>query len=364
VPQLEAWEQVFVSDEDFPTSTHGQVGCTNCHGGVAGATEMEEAHTGIVTDPDPATTCAGCHEETTTAHGGSLHTTLAGYTTVLLERSGGGDELSPGLTEAYGNHCASCHTSCGQCHVSRPTSTGGGLLAGHTFKETPPMNLTCTGCHGSRIENEYKGKNEMGDGGTYPADVHYNPGGMACFTCHTGDDLHGVDLDENHRYDGAQDPACTDCHPEAEGANVQHTSQHLESLSCQVCHSVAYKNCYSCHVQTSDEGIPYFQTDESQMLFYIGQNPTPTEDRPWQWVPVRHVPIDPDSFSFYGEDLLPTFDARPTWSYATPHNIQRSTPQNSSCDSCHGNPTMFLTEDKVDPAELEANQGVIVTEVP
>ncbi len=31
------------------------------------------------------------------------------------------------------------------------------------------MNLTCTGCHGSRIENEYKGKNE-GDQGRHPLD--------------------------------------------------------------------------------------------------------------------------------------------------------------------------------------------------
>ncbi|MFW2339953.1 MAG: hypothetical protein ACN4GK_07870 [Acidimicrobiia bacterium] len=363
MPQLEAWEQVFVSDEEFPTSTHGQVGCVNCHGGVAGSTDMEEAHTGVAVDPDPATTCAECHEQTTTDHAGSLHNTLVGYTTVLLERSGT-DELSPGLTEAYGNHCASCHASCGQCHVSRPTSAGGGLLAGHTFKETPPMNLTCTGCHGSRIDNEYKGKNEMADGGTYPADVHYNPGGMACFTCHTNDDMHGVGPEQDHRYDGAQDPACTDCHPGLEGANDQHTSWHLESVSCQVCHSVAYKNCYSCHVQKSDDGVPYFQTDESQMLFYIGNNVEMTDDRPWSWVPVRHVPIDPESFEYYGEDLLPNFDARPTWTYATPHNIQLSTPQNSSCDACHGNAAIFLTEDKVNPAELEANQDVVVTDVP
>lgn len=363
MPQLEAWEQVFVSDEAFPTSTHGQVGCVACHGGVPGATDMEEAHNGLAVDPDPATTCAECHDETTETHAGSLHATLAGYSSILAERSGS-EELSPGLSEAYGNHCASCHASCGQCHVSRPTSAGGGLLAGHTFKETPPMNLTCTGCHGSRVENEYKGKNEMEGGGTYPADVHYNPGGMACFACHTGDDMHGVGPEQEHRYDGEQDPACTDCHPGLEGGNQQHTSRHLESVSCQVCHSVAYKNCYSCHVQKSDEGAPFFQTDESQMLFYIGKNAEQTDSRPWEWVPVRHVPVTPESFSFYGDNLLPNFDARPTWSYATPHNIQLSTPQNSSCDSCHDNAEIFLTEDKIDPAELEANREIVVNEIP
>jgi hypothetical protein len=38
--------------------------------------------------------------------------------------------------------------------------------------------------------------------------------------------------------------------------------------------------------------------------------------------------------------------------------------QNAACDSCHGNETLFLTEDDVDPDELEANRDVIVREVP
>ena len=38
---------------------------------------------------------------------------------------------------------------------------------------------------------------------------------------------------------------------------------------------------------------------------------------------LRHVPIDPDNFAFYGKDVLANFDALPTWKYATPHNIQR-----------------------------------------
>ncbi|MCJ7725856.1 MAG: hypothetical protein MUP76_05645, partial [Acidimicrobiia bacterium] len=64
------------------------------------------------------------------------------------------------------------------------------------------------------------------------------------------------------------------------------------------------------------------------------------------------------------DDLLPNFDARPTWVYATPHNIQRNTPQNASCGSCHGNAELFLTEDRVAPEELEANRPVIVIEIP
>jgi hypothetical protein len=62
--------------------------------------------------------------------------------------------------------------------------------------------------------------------------------------------------------------------------------------------------------------------------------------------------------------MLPDFNALPTWVYATPHNIQRVTPQTESCDQCHNNPALFLTPDKVKPEELEANLEVMVLEIP
>ncbi len=69
--------------------------------------------------------------------------------------------------------------------------------------------------------------------------------------------------------------------------------------------------------------MPFFKIEPSVMDFKIGRNPLQSDDRPWEYVPVRHVPIDTESFAYYGEDLLPNFDAVPTWKYATPHNIQR-----------------------------------------
>jgi thiosulfate/3-mercaptopyruvate sulfurtransferase len=100
------------------------------------------------------------------------------------------------------------------------------------------------------------------------------------------------------------------------------------------------------------------------MTFLIGLNPRQDDARPYDYVPLRHVPISTDSFAFYGVEALSNFDELPTWKYATPHNIQRNTPQNESCGSCHGNPELFLTADKVAPEELEANRGVIVESVP
>ncbi len=151
--------------------------CITCHGGVSGAKGME-AHEGVVREPDSVAKCAACHSEMVLADQSSLHTNLTGYLTVLTARSA--PDKMPQLEEMMGNHCTTCHTSCGQCHVSRPTNLGGGLSAGHEFKQIPPMNLTCTGCHGSRIENEYKGKNEG-----VRADVHWIKGGMPCSDCHT-----------------------------------------------------------------------------------------------------------------------------------------------------------------------------------
>ena len=363
---MEAWEKVYFGQEAFFETYHARYGCITCHGGESGTDDMEAAHQGMVPDPEPAETCALCHAEIAESFESALHWDLEGYLTVLRERS---DEASwDQLMTAYDNHCVECHSSCGQCHVSRPTSAGGGLLTGHLFRESPPPYTTCTGCHGSRVEDEYKGQNEDEEGNRFPADVHYNPGGMTCHDCHSGDEMHGATGDFDHRYDGPQTPSCTEegCHEDVgPGDEIeQHTEEHLDRLSCQVCHSAEYKNCYNCHVELSEDEVPFFRTDPSQMMLRIGRNPIPSPERPWDYVVLRHVPVARDSFSYYGENLLPNFDSLPTWVYATPHNIQRVTPQSESCDACHGNPDVFLTADDVDPDELEANQNVIVEDAP
>ncbi len=368
MPPVEAWEKVFLNAQSLG-EVHAELGCIRCHGGVAGTTDMAAAHEGVVRDPDPTKTCMPCHRSVVNPYTQSLHVTLEGYFTVLRQRS---DEAHwPQLMVAFQNHCAECHASCGQCHVSRPTVNGGGLLAKHEFKIPPPMNLTCVGCHGSRVNDEYKGKNQTADGQPVPADVHFNPGGMPCFACHSGDQMHGALGVFNHRYDGPPDPSCTQqgCHERVgpDDGIAFHTKEHIEKVQCQVCHAAPYKHCYNCHVQLSAEGIPYFKTEPSEITFKIGRNPIQSPDRPWEYVVVRHVPVARTTFAYYGEDLLSNFDARETWTYATPHTIQRRTPQTESCMACHGNADLFLTEDFVrqrTPDEVEANRRVIVEEVP
>jgi hypothetical protein len=348
---LEAWEKVYVSDAAFAESVHGKLTCIGCHHGNNGAEDKDAAHVSMVPDPSEET-CSICHDGIAETDATGLHATVGGMRTALVDRGGSMADGSV-LATAFDNHCAGCHTTCGQCHVSRPTTLGGGLLAGHTFKAVPSMTNNCSGCHGARIAAEYFGQNEG-----VPGDVHWTKNGMTCYDCHQEDELHGEGQTAAGRYHQTDAPSCTECHADIADANTQH-SLHIGKLACQVCHSVDYKSCYNCHVDLDANGTPYFTTDASEMTFMIGHNPNPSGDIPWEYVVVRHVPVTPETFSSYGDDLLPDFNDVPTWKYATPHNIQLDTPQNASCANCHGNEDIFLSTADVSPAEMSANEDVI-----
>lgn len=358
---LEPWEKVLVSTE-FTTSTHGALSCILCHGGEQDP-DKDTAHTGLIADPsaDAQGQCSTCHADVTEGFSQSLHATLNGYTVSMTARSI--PENHPALEEAFTNHCASCHTTCGNCHISQPNSVGGGLLSGHLVEKTPPMTRTCTACHGSRVGAEYLGQHEE-----IPGDVHFREGRMNCVTCHQGADLHSTPEDATgNRYYGEQTPQCKECHDQvgASGDPIAYHTLHNDKLSCQVCHSVEYTSCDGCHVAISEtSGSAFFKTDGTYLNFLIGKNPLQSEARPYEYVTVRHVPISEDSFAYYGDNLLPNYALQPTWRYATPHNIQRNTPQTATCNTCHSNPDYFLTADKVKPGELEANKDVIIQDLP
>jgi len=347
-----------MDDADFMESTHGKVGCVICHGGLSTEDDKDTAHIGLIADPSESD-CNTCHADIAHANALSLHTTLSGFTSALEARGGNLEEGSP-LATAFDNHCAQCHTSCGQCHVSRPDEMGGGLVSDHKFRKIPSTLYNCTACHGSRIGDEYLGGNEGIAG-----DIHWTQEGMICMDCHD-DELHGSGELATTRYQNESSASCDDCHQDIWAnteTNPQH-EQHLGDLSCQVCHSIEYKNCYSCHVGIDDEGLPCRTSAPSEITFKIGLNPVRSEDRPFEYVVLRHVPICEDICTYYGDNLLPDFDELPTWKFATPHNIQLHTPQNEDCNSCHGNIEYFLTEEDVNPEELEANKDVIVDDIP
>jgi hypothetical protein len=376
VAPLEPWEKVLVDSKKFPGTVHGSIACTECHQGSQ-SPDKETAHTDLIARPSEGSPnpCTKCHPDVTAVYSDSLHASLKGYWTALDRRSV--PENHPALEQGFNNHCSNCHASCGDCHVAQPASVGGGLFDGHVFTLTPPMTQSCTACHGSRVGNEYLGKNEG-----FAGDVHFREGRMNCMACHTDHELHGQPAEctqchtapedmtmapAGHRYEGLQSPTCESCHPNTilGKDNIEMHTVHGADLSCQVCHSVTYTSCDGCHVAISEKsGNPYFETEATYPTFMIGLNLDRSYTRPYKYVPLRHVPVDTESFAYYGDNLLSNFDASSTWVYATPHNIQLKTPQTESCNACHGNESIFLTADKVNALELNANLNVIVNEIP
>jgi thiosulfate/3-mercaptopyruvate sulfurtransferase len=140
-------------------------------------------------------------------------------------------------------------------------------------------------------------------------------------------------------------------------------------LSCQVCHAGPYKQCYECHVTLDEGGLGVYEVNAPSHVgpigTHVGRNPLKGGLHPEEWVTVRHFPAVPDAFAFYGNGLLPAFDARPTWGLATPHTIVANTPQNADCaTSCHGKRELFVGPDELKDYETAANAGVVVATPP
>jgi len=377
VAQLEPYEKVLVDFDFIDEDVHGQISCEKCHGGDPLSNDYEDAHKDLVRDPtypDATKACGECHaSDGEDGHPGiakknktNIHVTLAPFKNKIYLRASSDPSVREKIDSAMGTHCMSCHSSCGQCHVSRPDSVEGGFTEGHIFQKTPPVATNCTSCHGSRVGKEYHGENEG-----VPGDVHHREHNMSCMECHSGDEMHGCGMSEEtfDRYDVTNGSRCEKCHKMAgtetnedddQAKALVHPSHaiHQDKVSCQVCHAMPYKNCYSCHVGKSKSGVPYFKTDPSKMDFKIGLSAKVSKDRPEKYVTVRHVPVGPKLFDFYVKDGLTEVDKVGTWAFATPHNIQLKTPQNETCLSCHGNNKLFLTEKDVQSWEVDANKDV------
>lgn len=351
---LELHEKVLVST-DFLETTHGSMGCTECHGGNAKAVEMVSAHAGMQADPtfpDAVKACGECHAKEAELAKTSLHYTLATYRPMVHERATTDKKQLQMLDQGMDNHCYSCHASCGECHVSRPNFAKGGFISGHNFNKTPDQTNQCTACHGSRVGNEFTGTTGSGD-------AHYTKHDMDCMSCHGTKDLHGDGKsDHKDRYDVEGLSRCEDCHQLDD--QIEQHAIHREKVSCYVCHSQPYANCYGCHVGLDDKGLAYYKNPDEAELFRIGLNPDQSKVHPEKWVLVRRVPAVKTGFDYYGKGLLSRFDQLNNWKYASPHNIQRKTTQNRMCNNCHGNEELFLTEAMVKPEVRSANKKVIV----
>lgn len=354
-PNIPKSEKLLVS-EDFQNDIHSKIGCVACHQGQDPG-DMVTAHVGIVRDPSvDGEACKGCHKDIVSRYDTALHNTLQGQISAVEARSHPGI-MDQELAEVNEVDCTTCHATCGQCHISRPDVAKGGLIDGHLFLPQSSMREVCVRCHGTSKE-----------GGLYLADygvgdVHWIQGRMTCMDCHREAELHGSGTAYTTMYEVKELPSCTDCHGDEELAKAGTHAIHQDKLSCYVCHSAGpVQTCIGCHEGYAD-GKRYRTSERIEYTFKVGLNPNPTQRHPYQYVTVRKVPTVPDTFSYFGVELS-NFDQVPTWKMSTPHNIRKNTPQNKSCDSCHGRPELFLTEDDLTSEASEADQQVVVTSPP
>jgi len=336
----------FVNETFLADMDHAKQSCVSCHGGDLAATDMT-AHEGMV---DANETCAECHEKEVANFDTSLHASLSGQDHALILRSGA--ENFAALEHMNQNDCATCHTTCSDCHLTLPLAVGGGLIKGHEFMKRAPMEDSCALCHGSRAGGEYLGHNEG-----IVADVHFTDEGMHCLDCHKND-LHGDGTVYENRWQVAGRAQCTDCHDALPKSTIEmHTVEHTD-VACQVCHAQPYQNCFDCHTGIED-GAYFRRAGHKELMLKFGRNTA--EDYPFNYVTLRNNPVARNSFDYLGEGLLPNFDDHPTWKTAAPHNIVLRPSQTGSCWNCHLNDDLFLEPPDLDPDGAAANTNATLS---
>jgi len=338
-PHYEPYDRVYMGGEGYEAykqSGHYALGCTACHNGVDNTADKNEAHSGdFLRHPSVMAEqkCATCHSAIVNNFKTSLHNGTGQKRKVAIRSGLSGpqdfDQLPAHQIEGYNANCATCHASCGDCHIVRPPIGGGGLTQGHNFIKTPDMISVCVTCHVSRGGHAYLGV----AAGTKP-DVHLTKAGFVCINCHPASDLHGDGNPVEQRYAYANLPECVQCHTSVAGSNTYH-SMHINDFNCQVCHSQDYNNCGSCHIHGDGARVPAY------MGFKIAGNPLPDLKPGFELTLVRRTLAAPDNWSVYGVPEYANFNAFPTYNYTSPHNILKWTSRTEvasgkACSSnCH-----------------------------
>lgn len=416
--QLEPYQYVYLGSESSKyfyenDPVHYNIGCLSCHGGqpkvISESTlkedrqkAMENAHEGMVVDPseNPLQTCGACHEEITEHNENSMHTQLWGEQYKIAQRVNGSESIEDcpaDAQEKFGSECMSCHTTCGQCHISRPNTVHAGLLDKHVFQKTPDMANNCTACHGSRIGKDFYGELH----GNLP-DVHFtSKSNNDCLVCHQ-EDLHGDGTEAENpprsRYEVNGLPTCEECHTSDADDNLYHQTHWSNDnpedgadLSCFVCHSQPYVSCDGCHTQGQwKDGYTEIEEDihvgdngyyREYPDFKIGVNPSYQNENSEfspalqthyvdKWVLLRHIPVSEETYDNWGVEQE-NFDSHETWEYTSPHNIQRWTAQTMSdsvnyesyteetCGAqCHFHGVGFTSDGSTDLTNFNINKNL------
>ena len=371
-PHYEPYDKVIMDPEDldaYKESSHYSIGCTGCHNGTDNTADKELAHSGdFISHPSLfyEDKCGSCHSEIVENFKTSLHHGTGQKRKVTIRSGLNGsedfDKLPAHQIEGYNSNCATCHGTCGNCHIVRPPIGGGRLINSHEFIKTPNMVSVCVTCHTSRGGHAYLGV----AAGTEP-DVHLTNMDYRCIDCHSADELHGDGQPVEQRYAYSKLPTCGLCHIGIDSKNSYHAI-HYNTFNCQVCHSQVYNNCGSCHVHGEGARVP------SYLDFKIGANPISDIKDQYEFVLIRRTLAAPDNWKEYGVEEYAAFDELPTYNYTSPHNILRWTDRTqvedgSSCYSnCHirkegdslVNKNLYLFKDNLLEWEIDATEYVTV----
>ncbi len=373
-PHYEPYDRVYMGDEGYDlykASGHYTIGCTGCHKGTDNTAEKETAHSGdFISHPsvfyEQSCGSSSCHESIVDNFATSLHHGTGQKRKVTIRSGLNGPEdfnqLPVHQIEGYNANCATCHGTCGNCHVVRPPIGGGGLANDHNFTKTPDMHGACLACHVSRGRHAY-----LGVAPGTEVDVHLSAMDFDCLDCHTGPELHGDGTTVEQRYAYDKLPACKDCHIDLQSENFYH-SMHYDDFNCQVCHSQDYNNCGSCHIHGEGARVPAY------LGFKIAVNPLPDIKTGYDFTLVRRTLAAPDNWKEYGVDEYSNFDAFPTYNYASPHNLLKWTTRTQvdagkSCySSCHIsndggtliNKELYLFQDDLLDWETDASTEITV----
>lgn len=336
-PHYEPFDRVYMGGDgfnSFKNSAHYEMGCTGCHNGKDNTDDKKLAHSGsFISHPSMFADqkCGSCHQTIVDNFETSIHNGTGQKRKVTIRSGLNGpedfDKLPAHQIEGYTKNCATCHGTCGNCHIVRPAIGGGGLANGHQFTKKPDMVNVCVTCHVSRGGHAYLGVAS----GTQP-DIHLSKMGYKCIDCHSGSELHGDGVKVDQRYAYSKLPKCENCHPGLDNMNNYH-KEHYKDFNCQVCHSQVYNNCGSCHIHGEGARVP------SYMDFKIAQNPIPTVKTGFKFTLVRRTLAAPDNWKEFGVAQTSNFTAFPTYNFTSPHNILRWTDRTKVADgrSCNAN---------------------------
>jgi hypothetical protein len=376
--------------------------CTRCHAAVEAPASLEAAcgqcHVsvpdtaggGLVAGhrmrrtPDVVSNCTACH-------GSRVKDEYFGLNNPLYQRNRqfsaslaagdpfAGATLQPDVHRTAGMGCDACHTGA-EMH-------GAGMAPG-VDRYGVSGRTRCLDCHQADVSAPGNLFHSAGHVQAMACHVCHAQPYKSCFSCHTQETATGAAYFTNNttdptraaRYPSVQ-AAWSATVTYAAGATVSYLGAAWTSLQAANLNHLPDEAASTWWAPATG-----LAPGDSLMTFRAGRNPKfgVLAGAP-RYAVLRHVPVDADTFTYTEEGtpepgLFTALSARPTWKYATPHNIARLTaitqdPDGagplSACGNCHGTgwSAFWLTDPEGDshgwvPAgstfEVDANAGVVV----